>query len=210
MTSIPKICNVALRRIASQPIAELLEDTEEARACNDLYASSRDALLQRFPWPFATRRVFLSKIDEIDEDTDLRKESWAFSYALPSDCLVARQLWPGARSAYVNQRIPFTTEHDAAGQRQVLYCDLDSASSPVELLYLARVENPVLFSPLFADALSWLLAAELALCLVDRASSEAKCRARYEEAFDRASVAAQREGVEFRPDSPTIASRGWR
>lgn len=205
------ICNVALLRVGvTETISSLTEASEASRACNVFFEPARDALLARFAWPFATRRAFLVQIDEVDEDTDLRKESWAFSYALPTDCLIdgAREIWSGTRNPRADQAIPFTTEHDATGDRAILYCGLDSEVDEVELLYTARLDNPALFPPLFCDALSWLLAAELATALKASDATEAKCRQRYEDALSHATAAAYRAGHDTTPETASLAARG--
>lgn len=149
------ICNLALLRVGQrQTIDSLEEDTTEAMVCKAIYAHTRDRLIEAAWWQFATKRATLALTSE-------ERSGWAYIYALPSDCVVARYIWAGARSRAKDELIPFSLELSDAGTSRVLCTD----EAEAELIYTADIGTPALFSSKFQDALAWSLAAELTLSL---------------------------------------------
>ena len=57
MASEVDICNRALSKLGAARITSLTEDSVNARACNAMYESVRDAELRAHPWNFAMKRV---------------------------------------------------------------------------------------------------------------------------------------------------------
>lgn len=154
-TSEVQICNLALIRVGHrQLIDDLDEATTEAQLCKAMYELARDAVLERHWWKFATRRSTLGLLANVS------RSGWVHAYAVPVDCLTERYLYPGTRNPANEQRIPFDVEDDS-GVGRILLTDQEDA----ELVYTARVENPVLFSSGFVQALTWKLASDLALGL---------------------------------------------
>lgn len=159
--SIVQICNLALARIGiTDGIAALSDDTAEARACNLIYEPCRDDLIGSYDWPFARRTAALGLVAEDPA------ENWAYSYRIPSDCLLARRIDQGAEYAIAG---------DSSGR--LLYANLDA----VTLTYTARIDDVGLLPHQVAMALAWRLAVELAPAL-----------AKTEAAADRATVNYQR------------------
>lgn len=152
------ICNGALVCVGvGQFLDNLSEDTAEARACDQIYARTRDALLEKAPWKFARRRAVLALSTE-------ERTGWAYVYALPSDCLAPLFLDPGVLMPAAAERVPFDWEAGTSGSvagPALLLTNQEEA----ELHYTARVENVSLFSPGFVEALEWAIAAKLALVL---------------------------------------------
>lgn len=139
MTSIVAICNLALSNIGKDNIASLTEASAEARACRQFYDITRDTLLQAYPWRWAGKTLALAAVSN---DQGAR---WSYAYQRPHDCLKIRSMGAGSFDA----------------QGSLIY----SSASPAVLSYTYRVEDPAVFSPLFADALSWHLAVRLAMPL---------------------------------------------
>lgn len=156
------ICNMALARIGvTKSITALTDTTVEGRQCNLFYEQTRDALLEAFAWPFATRQATLAVIDDIDRD------DWTYAYGLPDDCLSPRSIWAGVRTPRPDQRFPFVLENDST-EGPILLCDIQDAT----LSYTAQVTAPGLFTKKFSDALAWALAVELSMPLkVDKATA---------------------------------------
>lgn len=75
------LCNEVLIGLGARPIASFNENTDEALACSNLYATSRDDLLSRHDWPCAVKRVVLSP--------ELQSPAFGYSqsYVLPGDCI---------------------------------------------------------------------------------------------------------------------------
>lgn len=134
-----QISNLALARIGIlQGIDDLEEASDEARACNLHFDACRDDLLAAHDWPFARRTAGLGLVSDDPED------GWAYSYRLPSDCLVARTIGDG---------YAFKITSDASGG--LLYAN----TNPATLIYTARVEDVALLP----HDVGMLLASRLAM-----------------------------------------------
>ena len=164
MTSTVEICNLALVRIGGQTINALTEGSAQSIHCSLLYEPTRDALLRMVPWRFATARQQLAAL------TGAAPAEWSYVYQLPSDCLAARYIEPATGH--------FTTV-DTTGMDPVIVGIPNTATPKFEvrgrqlmshqpdavLIYTARIEDPTRFDPLFAEALSYKLAVDLAMPL---------------------------------------------
>lgn len=142
MANVVDICNLALANLGDDATISTIDPPEgsvQAGHCAMFYPIARDALLQNpiCAWSFATRRVVLAPL--VSNSTD-----WAFAYAVPTDLLRVVKLHPHLP----NRKTQLTL---AGG---VIYTNQDSA----ELEYIARVDDPAVFPPLFVIALSWQLA----------------------------------------------------
>lgn len=153
MASAVDICNIALGRIGQgQFITALTGTTAEAQACRIFYPGARDTTLSRLWWQFATGRKVLATLA-------LERTNWEFVYGLPGDCLDARYLVvEGVAEPRPDERKAFALENDATAGRVLL-----TNEEEAELVYTRKVEDPTLFSPLFADAVAWKLASDLCL-----------------------------------------------
>lgn len=166
MASEVEICNLALARLGDDATVSSLtppEGSAQAGYCARFYPMARDSLLEMHPWKFATRRAHLSPSSAPAWD-------WQFAYAQPSNTLrILAVLNPNAATEDESQ--PYESEIDAAGN-QIILTDLEKAS----IRYITRVTDTTKFSPLFTDALSWLLASNLAGPLLkgDAGAAEAK------------------------------------
>lgn len=196
-----QICNLALSNLGiSTLIADLDEDSNEARVCNIWYETTRDAVLRDFPWSFAKRRVTLAE-DAGDPATD-----WDYVYIYPSDCLMLRMLvLAGIRHPRNDQRIEYEVAYD--GTQRVIYTDLYQA----EAIYTAQVTDPGIFDALFVIALSWALAASVAPSIVGQVAGQsvaANMRRTYTDMLGQAAAASMREGFEgTEPESELITAR---
>lgn len=166
MASVIDICNLALSRLgddASITSIDPADGSPQADHCASFYPMARDSLLESHAWSFATKRAVLA---ELTAET----ESWAYAYALPTNCLkVLAVIQDGANDyaaitsdddltagqPYSPQ--PFAVEALASGTRAIL-TDQDDAVAR----YIVKVTDPTVFSPLFTDALVWKLAAMIA------------------------------------------------
>jgi hypothetical protein len=152
MASEVDICNLALSRLGDRATIASIEPPEgsaQAEHCARFYPIARDSLLEMFPWKFAVRRARLAR---------LAAESWVwrFAYAQPADVItLIAVLPPEAMSDAETQE--FEVESGADGHPVILTNQPDAC-----LRYIARVEDTTVFSPLFMDALAWLLASYLA------------------------------------------------
>lgn len=147
MASDITICNLALAHLGTATISALTDASKEARACKLHYEEARDAVLREHPWNFATRRVYLALLSVAPVGYD-------FAYAYPTDCLFAREIW---QETELLAPTPFEVVSGTSGRMVVT----DEADAVLE--YTARVTDSAQFDPLFVQALSYRLAAEIAM-----------------------------------------------
>jgi hypothetical protein len=188
MASAVDICNLALSHIGVPTIQALTESNRQARECSRLYPLLRDAVLSEFPWNFARRRVVLALVS--GEEVS----GWTFVYAYPSDCLRALEIYnPLTTQTYTDgqyvsgqliesivkvksDKIKFEIAVNEAKNQRLILTDQEAA----ELIYTARVEDTNLFSSSFIDALSWRVAADLAIPLKGKMPLQQQMLAVYE------------------------------
>lgn len=142
-TSVVKIVNNALVRIGASSITSLTENSEAARAANVIYDQIRDATLRDHVWNFATRRIQLA------QDATGPAFGYVYSYTLPTDCLRVLQMELKDMVYKIEGRKLLTDEGTA------------------KIMYISRVTDPNEFDPMFVEALSARLAAELSVTLTD-------------------------------------------
>jgi len=132
------ICNSALVSVGADKITSLTDGTRQARICNEIYESERDALLAEHRWNFAIKRVALA----VEDVTPL---GYTYSYALPSDYLAIVDVLGDDVGPYVIEGSSLLTD-----------------DSSVELQYVAHVTDPSLWSPTFCAALADRIAKKIA------------------------------------------------
>lgn len=173
MASEVDICNLALANLGDVATVSSInppEGSAQAEHCQRFYPIARDSLLEMHPWGFATKRTTLALLGSSWPE-------WKYCYAQPSDMLNALAVLsdtaandysvpipqPYSNIATVNAGQGFYTPQPFSCETlddgtEVIYTDVENAT----LRYTARVEDSTKFSPLFVEALSWLLASKLA------------------------------------------------
>lgn len=143
-----QIANMALSHVgAKSSIEALSESSPEARQANLWYDHCRLQVLEASDWSFARKRLLLALHGEAPP-TGI----WAYRYQYPADCIFARRIVnPISKSS---DQVPFDIEVDSTGETKTILTDSEEAV----LIYTKDVSNPTLFSNLFVDALSHLLA----------------------------------------------------
>jgi hypothetical protein len=136
------ICSNALRKLGDDPITSLSDNTERARLCNAFFEPTRDAVLRAHVWNFAVVRQELSQLSATPSF------DYSYQYNLPTDpyCLRALRL--------------DTTENDFEFKIEGRKLLTDEGTA--QLLYVGKITDPSQFDPLFVEALTGRLAAELA------------------------------------------------
>lgn len=81
MTTPLAICSAALLMIGADEISSFDEGSREAKLCANLYDTTRDELLQLYPWRFAVGQVQLARL------TDSPLFGYRYAYQLPADML---------------------------------------------------------------------------------------------------------------------------
>ena len=64
MTTPLAICSAALLMIGADEISSFDETSREAKLCANLYDTTRDELLQLYPWRFAVGQMQLPKLQQ--------------------------------------------------------------------------------------------------------------------------------------------------
>lgn len=142
MASEVGIANRALQRLGANRITSLTESSRNARSVNAAYTELRDAELRRHTWHFSIKRAQLAA-----SSTDPAFGP-AKAYPLPSDFL--RLLPPDAQ--YHSNDLDWKIEGDAI---------VTGESAPLNIRYVARIEDPNLMDALFREALALRIAKEL-------------------------------------------------
>lgn len=142
MASTIEICNLALLRLGhAREISSLDEGSAESDFCKAFYDHCRKTVLRAHPWNFAVTTAELALLtDESDE--------YDYVYQLPTGCLRALEIV----NIYSDDKLEF----EIRGRK--LYTDEEHAV----LKYTSDEDDPNTFDQEFIDALSYLLAAELA------------------------------------------------
>lgn len=152
MASEVDICNLALARLGDNATVASIDPPEgsaQAEHCARFYPVARDSLLEMHAWKFATRRVLLA---ELDTET----WNWSHAYAEPTGVLKLLAVLPPSASNDDDTQ-EYEAETDSSGTSIIL-----TNQASASLRYVANVTDTTVFSPLFVDALAWLLASYLA------------------------------------------------
>ena len=155
MASVVDICNLALSRLGDSATVSSIDPPEgsaQAEHCARFYPIARDFLLEKHDWGFAVKRVALAAV------TNPLTE-WQYAYATPSDSIrICDVHEAGASSEYgVFVAQDFSTETLMDGSK-VIFTNAAGATAR----YVPRITDPTRYSPMFVDALAWLLASYLA------------------------------------------------
>lgn len=174
MASVINIFNIALARIGnSRTMNSLTEKTKEAYTCNLFYGPVRDAVLADNDWNFAMSRVLLADLGD-------PAPGWLFRYQYPTDCARISAILPrgyfGPHHSLRHKPI-FEVGSNEDGTSRVIHTNEPQAM----LLYVRSITDPMMFDALFADALSWRLAAEIAMPISSNASLGQQAMANYQQ-----------------------------
>lgn len=152
MASEVDVCNLALARLGDSATVASIDPPEgsaQAEHCARFYPIARDSLLEMHPWKFATRRVLLAQLAT-------ETWNWGFAYAEPAGVIKLLAVLPPSAASDAETK-EYEAETDGNGM-PIILTNQENAS----LRYIAYVTDTTVFSPLFVDALAWLLASYLA------------------------------------------------
>lgn len=136
------IANMALGFLGSEPLQSFDDGTTQADLCRALYEGCVVAVLEDHDWRFA------EAVARLGQDATPARPDFAYSYALPRDCVAPRGLLTsgGYRSNY-----PY----------RVSKRSLCTDEPTPWLVYTYRAPEQF-FAPHFTKAVAYLLASELA------------------------------------------------
>ncbi len=195
------IGNMALSRLGTRAtIADLSENSTEARQLNIWYETVRDELQSLVDWNF-------NRVSQALAASGAPPARWASSYAYPSDCLRMRRLDFGGASWVAGS--PATGFEIASnGSGTFLYCNEDRVSA----VYAQRVTDPARFTPGFILAFVDCLAASVALAITQKADLAERLARRAQERIERAMADSANEGImpgDLDRLAPSLEVRGF-
>lgn len=158
MASQVLICKMALSHIGSEATIVSIDPPDgsvEAGYCETYYDAVRAEMLELGNWAFALAR------EELAQNATNPSPNWAYSYALPSDCLrPLRVIAQGYSIVFGNEDYEPT---DADGAPFEIEGSSLYTNEPLALLvYVVDVTDTAKFTPSFVSAFSYLLASYLA------------------------------------------------
>lgn len=180
MASETDVINAALDKLGVERIGTHPDfNTPAGRLANQTYAKLRDRLLRSHPWNFALKRLSIIATSTAPV--------WEYDNAfnLPSDWLRTME-------------VENATQSDWQIEGKQIVTDL---SSPIKILYIARITDPTLWDALFYDALAAFLAKEWALKLTQQAEVELEKKKEAKEVLREARTADGQEGMPKKMES---------
>lgn len=192
-TSRVAIANRALQKLGAKRIESLTQDAPNARSMNAAFDLVRDAELRRYRWGFAIRRATIAADGD---DTDWG--DWN-RYSVPGDFLAL------IRDDETGIAPDWRLEAGAEGEGMFI---VTADASPIYIRYVARVEDPNSYDPLFIEALASKLALETCEEITQSTSKKESLRSDYDFAISEATRlgAIEKPAQEF-PEDEWLSAR---
>ena len=133
------IWNMAIGLVGGSPVTGPADDTVEAEQCDLFYDNAREVCLESRDWTFAAKTRQLAK-DAVAVSTE-----FAYSFTLPSDCLVVRAVTSDAK---LRQPVVYQKDGNA----------IVTDEATVYIKYTKDITTTTLFSPSFRTAVAHKLA----------------------------------------------------
>lgn len=190
MASEVGICNRALSMVGAANIEALTEGSASANACQALYETIRDELLESSDWFFATTRVKIPRL--------AAAPAFGFDYAyeIPAECLRTVEIYDA------DERTLQETDFRREG-RQIL-----SDAEDIYLVYVKQETDPNQMTSAFREALSAKLAVVLAIRLANSSALAERLATIEGAALARAlATDARQQGAPVIPDGSWITDR---
>lgn len=158
-TSDVEVATEVLTLLGDAAITVLTEDSDRARAVNRLYTPTLDQALRGHDWNFARMRAALGRLSAVPEF------GYSYMYQLPQDPLCLRVLTTNL-NADERWEVETYKTTDGSAQYRVILTD----ATAIEIRYIARITDPTLWDPLFADAFVHELARRVAYAITRNAT----------------------------------------
>lgn len=174
--SIVQICNRALSTYLGQGhINSLTESTPMAEQCNLHYSDTLQSLTEAHWWIHATGRQVMAEL------TNDRTTEWAYNYQRPADALVIRWVNDAASA-----RLLLSQDQDPDTPRDTTGLSIYSDVSVATCEFTKSVTDTSLFPQYFSDALSAMLAANMAMPLAENLRAAQNAMSQAENKLDQA------------------------
>lgn len=166
MRSVIDVYNTALGRLGGNQFERVNTPDEEgtiASLCRTFYPHVLDMAFAYGEWAFTHKTVALG----LKADT-IPNPDYPYRYGLPNDCIrPIKLLAQGQNNNGGGARGHGCYEHGFEYPYIIDGVDILTTISPAVLTYVRRVADPSSWPPLFADAVAYGLAAELATAYVN-------------------------------------------
>lgn len=186
------IINTALMRMSANGVNLAFQDTPVAQAAEAAWSRCLNYCLSLYPWSFAVRYALLAR------GADAPAFGWRYAYPLPGDCVrvldVRRHDAGGIPSSLV--RMQPGPRYEIAGRN--IHTDAESLA----LRYVSN-NSDIVLSELFADALAWRIAFEVAPYAAQGGANAQNCFQLFEQAVDRARTEEDAQAVPVRKVWPS-------
>lgn len=196
------IINRALIKIG-EPAILSSEQTPHGTMMGILYEDFRKALLSSHYWRFALKRAVLAKLD----NPDTLSSNFNYAYALPADYLTLKEYGdayklPNESDSILAPDIRYSIESGKL---------LSKVDAGVYITYVANIDNPRLFSPLFREALIALIAAEASVRIKNSPQLKQMFMQEFDTYLNQARVNNEIvRDIETMPDNTWVTCReGW-
>lgn len=170
--SLVSIYNLGLGRVGEgQTVSSPDEQSRQAELCRQFFPIARRSLLELHDFNFATRGGALTELAE-----NVNAGRWGYAYALPNEAL---RVWKvGPEATYFNGY-----SQDAGASQFEIEDGTIFTDEPFAFARWSFDQQDVTrFSPLFVDALGWMLAAYLAGPIIKGEAGRNESRALRQEA----------------------------
>ena len=188
MASVVEIVNQAFAALGESRISSLDDPGRNAGLARSVYDTVRDMEISRYAWNFAKSRAWLPALAASPAF------GWKHQYQLPADCLrvLLAGPWPGpVRSDFIAAD---NRAWSVEGHRL-----MSNQAPPLSLVYLARVEDPALYPPLFVEALVARLAVKMCERITGAAGKREMAWREYEQAIK---LAKRTDYIQLPPQRP--------
>lgn len=164
------IWNLALAHLGDRAtVVDPNERSRQAELCKMFYPMTRRSALEVHDWGFATRAAVLAP-----SSYDPAVLGWSYAFTGPTNALKLVSVGHALRGRIT--KVDYQHLSDDNGD-PLLLCELQTPMC----LYLVDVEDVNRWSPLFTEAVIWLLASRLAGPLITGESGRAESRRLLEE-----------------------------
>jgi len=187
------IANMALSHVgASSDIEDFNEKSVGAIQCKAWYDQSRLMVLAAFDWGFARKRLTAAPHGDVISETatDPMAGVWGFRYEYPSDCVKIRKIQ--SSTSPPNDLLPFNIETSLNGQEKTVLTDMEDAV----FVYTFDQKGTELFNPMFTQALSHLLASQIAFAVTGKRKIKTEQFVLYQTVLRSGAAEDANEGIE--------------
>lgn len=218
MSSVADIANNALVMLGQRPIQSLDDNSDRALSIKTIYATNRDSLLRKFPWNFARKQLALNQLAIPPVNLDFQTNShgpgnvvFSVAFAAPTDMLRLYRWAPEYTHwrlvsgtpfnfnglAIITDAIPSANSLPLIGGQPPNADGADNMAAGIVYVpqlasvgceYIAKVDDPNLWDPIFTDCLIASVARDMAFTTTGLESLIDRLEKSYQDALMQASA----------------------